>query len=141
MTAGLDGSPPRRLTVDILAAVAADEARRIGERTRQALAAKKARGAWLGHPSTLTADGRAAGRDVVAASRRERFLLWHVRHGATFGQIHDRLDPTAPLRVIAAALEEADVPTPTNRYQWHATTVRRVDTRLNAPRDGARARA
>ncbi len=59
------------LTLDILLAVARDELRRIKERTRAALAAKKERGEKLGNPATLTDAGRAAGSQVM----RERAIL------------------------------------------------------------------
>lgn len=61
-----------RLTVHILAAVAEDEARRISERTKAALAAKKARGEKMGNPQspeTLNAP-RIAKADAFAESMR-----------------------------------------------------------------------
>jgi DNA invertase Pin-like site-specific DNA recombinase len=61
-----------RLTVHILAAVAEDEARRISERTKAALAAKKARGEKMGNPQspeTLNVP-RIAKADAFAESLR-----------------------------------------------------------------------
>jgi DNA invertase Pin-like site-specific DNA recombinase len=64
-----------RLTVHILAAVAEDEARRISDRTKAALAAKKARGEKMGNPQsseTMNAP-RIAKADARAESLRAIF--------------------------------------------------------------------
>ena len=123
-----DNPHATELTVDILAAVAADEARRTAERTRAALAIKKARGAVLGRAANFTPGGRALGRERTRMQRRGRFLVWALAHGARVRDIRDSLhaDGAPSLRALGRALEVADVPTPTGRYEWHPSTVTRT---------------
>lgn len=129
-----DNPHATELTVDILAAVAADEARRTAERTRAALAVKKARGAVLGRPANFTPGGRALGRERTRTQRRGRFLVWALAHGARVQEL--AASPYAgeapSMRALARALEAADVPTPTGRYEWHPTTVARTLAQLRA---------
>jgi len=127
-----DNPHATELTVDILAAVAADEARRTAERTRAALAVKKARGTVLGRPANFTPDGRALGRERTRTQRRGRFLVWALAHGARVQVLaaSPYADADLSLREIARAIEAADVPTPSGRYEWHPTTVARVLARL-----------
>jgi DNA invertase Pin-like site-specific DNA recombinase len=72
----------------------------IAQRTREALAAKRAQGHRLGRPSRLSAETRAQ----VAAMRAEGLSL----------------------PAIAAALTDAQVPTATGRTRWYPSTVRQA---------------
>ena len=116
-----DQPSANRLTIHILAAVAEDEARRISERTKAALAAARARGVTLGRDN-LTDPGRARGRAESARVRSVRVaedlapLLPIVRelHAAGLSQqaIADRLNAGGHL-------------TRTGR-PWHQVAVRRL---------------
>jgi DNA invertase Pin-like site-specific DNA recombinase len=106
------GSNVDPFMLHIHAAVAEQERRRISERTKDALAAKKAQGVKLGG---LNAGG-VAKRD--AALERARALA----------PIFDELDGKSA-REIARILNDRKVATPTGA-PWSAVTVNRVRSRL-----------
>ena len=58
------------MTIGIIAIINQDEAKRISERTKAALASKKAQGFKLGTPANLTDDARAKGRAAHVANAR-----------------------------------------------------------------------
>ena len=111
-----------RLTIHILAAVAEDEAKRISERTKAALAAAKARGQRLGGfrgyvPSE--ADRKAAVGARAAAAREDAArVLPTIREIQAAG--------VTSLSGIARELTKAGVGTPRGDGPWQAVQVRRV---------------
>lgn len=111
----VDNPNANRLTVQILAAVAEDEARRISERTRAALAAAKARGTKLGKNGKKLAAANRAAADQSAAEL-EPLLSKCIAAGLTRGEIADTLN-------------RQGIPT-ARGGKWHATTVQRMIQRL-----------
>jgi DNA invertase Pin-like site-specific DNA recombinase len=110
-----------RLTIHIMAAMAEHEARLISERTKAALAARRARGLPIGNVANLVAHG-AVGRErsgaIMRAEAREAtrdMALWFAelrRYGSSY-------------RVIAKRANEAGRLTREGRA-WEGTQVRRV---------------
>jgi DNA invertase Pin-like site-specific DNA recombinase len=102
---GLDLSTPQgELVANVIASVAQWEVRIIGQRTRDALAVKKAEGVRLGRPPTLP-------KKVESRIKRQR------RAGKT-------------LAAIAESLNREGVRTAQGGAQWYPATVRAVLQRL-----------
>jgi DNA invertase Pin-like site-specific DNA recombinase len=96
----LDTSTPMGEAMATISATFAQlERRRIGERTKEALAVKKAEGVILGSPRTMPADIRAR-------------ILSEVEAGKGY-------------REIVRLLNAEAIP-PTRGNQWHASTIRQV---------------
>jgi len=121
-----------KLTIHILAAVAEDEARRISERTKAALAAYKRRGGKLGA-------ARPECREITRKAARKGSPIGATRVAAQARCAYADLLPTIQelrlagnsLREIAAELDAAGHVTRKGRT-WNATQVKRVLDRANA---------
>jgi DNA invertase Pin-like site-specific DNA recombinase len=90
------------MQLSMFASVARFERDRISERTREALAVKRAQGVRLGRPSTLSLD-------VVT-----RIVAEH--------------EAGSSLRAIADSLTVDGIPTAQGGLAWYASTVRKVLT-------------
>lgn len=113
-----DNPHANRLTVQILAVVAEEEARQISERTKAALAAAKARGVELG------ANGkRLAEANREAANTRAQDLAPVLEEIRAKG--HETV------KEITAELNRREIPT-ARGGQWHPTSTQRLLQRIAA---------
>jgi DNA invertase Pin-like site-specific DNA recombinase len=108
------------LTIGIFAVMAQHERETIAKRTKDALAAKKARGFQLGTPSNLTAEAAAKGR----AAQRDRALGDPDRKKAR-GMALLLREKGQTTREIAAALNDTGYTTRQGGV-FHPTTVLRL---------------
>jgi DNA invertase Pin-like site-specific DNA recombinase len=118
---GIDADP---FMLHIYAALAEKERRLIAERTRAALAAKKAQGAILGNPTNLAAAG-ALGRSRLQADAG--------RSAETVAPLIRTLRSERPIGMVAIAdaLNARGVRT-ARGGRWHASSVRNVLARSAA---------
>jgi DNA invertase Pin-like site-specific DNA recombinase len=105
------GDPAQRLTADVRNAVAAEERRKISERTKEGLAKARKQGKTLGRRPQITTDSALAKRIVRMSTR-------------------DGLSPNK----IAQRLTDTGVPTPGGGIRWYPTTI--VDVLKRANRKG-----
>lgn len=94
------GDPSQRLVADVRLSVAAEERRKIGERTREGLEAQRQKG---------------KGRLISPAAQRRIVVLHQDGLGA---------------KAIAARLTAEGIPTPRGGDQWHYSSVRSALNRL-----------
>lgn len=122
----VDNPTANRLTIHILAAVAEDEALRISERTKAALAAAKARGVKLG--TTGKAHGKIQGPKLAKANREAA----DARAASVAGTVAEiRTAGGTTLRAIADGLNGRSIKTAQGKV-WHPTSVSRLLKRLDA---------
>lgn len=117
------------LTIHIMAAVAQAERKAISRRTREALAAAKARGQRLGNPNGAAAL-RRAGKGTVAALEAMKANA-QARAGDYADTIADiRAGGARSLGEIAKELNERGIVTPRGGH-WHPSSVRNLLARLD----------
>lgn len=119
---GADADP---FMLHVYAALAEKERKVIGERTRAALAAKKARGERLGNPVNLGVAG-ALGRDA----QRSTADAFAVRLAPIIAAV--RAQGARSNRQVAAALNDRGEPT-ARGGEWHDVTVANILKRLPNP--------
>jgi DNA invertase Pin-like site-specific DNA recombinase len=113
-----DNPTANRLTIHILAAVAEDEARRISERTKAALAAYKRRGGTLGNPTNLTSKAARKGNRANSEAAE--------RHNGDIRPIAEKLRKAGrTLTEIAETLTGKGLLTRRGKA-WSATAVARL---------------
>lgn len=118
------------LTVGIMALVAQQEREAISKRTKEALAAAKARGQRLGNPNGAAAfrragKGTAAALAVVSANADAHA----IRLRPVVARL--RAQGIVSLGGVAAALNDEGILTPRGG-RWHASSVRNLLSRLEA---------
>lgn len=116
------------LTVGIMALVAQEERKAISKRTKEALAAAKARGVTLGNPKNLTLEaaerGRAAGVSAIK-NRADNFAQDSI------DRISQLKADGLSLNAIAKALNQEGILTATGKVNaWTARSVKNVISRV-----------
>ncbi len=116
-----------RFTINIMAAVAAEEARAISERTRLSLAAARARGVILGDRTGRIAQHAVAGGKRSASARRSTALA----RAADLAPIVLDIQGTgaASLAQVTEALNARRIPAPRG-IVWHRESVRRLQQQI-----------
>jgi DNA invertase Pin-like site-specific DNA recombinase len=113
----VDNPQANELTIHILAAVAQAERKAIGERTRAALAAARARGTRLGNPKIQVA------RSAACRAIKERSIGFVSNTLPLIKEL--QATGCTTLQGVAEALNARGVKTP-RKGLWTATAVRRV---------------
>ena len=115
------------MTIGIMALVAQQEREAISQRTKDALAAAKARGQQLGAYRDGVWVGRIGTAENTAKARKARAAQALVANIKRLPMLKE-VDPhgTLSLRQIAEKLNTLGVPTVSKRGKWSANSVRRL---------------
>lgn len=123
-----DNPDVNRLTIGLLAVINEDERERIGERTRAALQAAKARGVKLGNPNGAAAIRRAGKGNVAGVEAvKDNAQRYAMDLAGTVGEI--RASGATSLPAIAAELNARHIQT-RRGGKWYASSVRNLLARL-----------
>lgn len=118
----VDGSAASRLMIQMMANIAEFERKRIGERTKEALATLKAKGVKLGMPGNLHQAGRIKGARKAGKSRHAKAvdaMCWIAERAV------ELREQGMSLAAVAAALNTEEV-CARQGGSWSATQVKRV---------------
>lgn len=112
-----------RFLIGIMALVAEYEGEQISARTKAALARAKARGVqlggWRGTPGESAAEITQRGRETMMANAQ-------AKRAKLMPMIQAALDfEDGNLNATARRLNEANVPTPSGKGQWHARQIKK----------------
>lgn len=118
-----------KLTVHIMASMAEHEREMISKRTKDALAAAKARGVKLGNPRGLPEDATKKG---VPISLERRAAKADVYCQTMYPIIKGLLDEGLSLNAIAKRMMEKKELTPRSGSKWSATTVKQILKRVGS---------
>ena len=118
-----------RLTIGIMAMVAEEERKAISKRTKEALAAAKARGVQLGAYRDGVYVGGKGNADTARNASEARTVKFHA-NAVDKLPLLKRYDPdgSMSLRDIADIFNRYGVKTVSGRGQWSANSVRRLKT-------------
>ena len=122
----LPPGPVGKFMVTQLAAVAELEAGLVGQRTRAALAAAKARGTRLGNPRLQPGTPATAAAARVAWAERAQARSAELRAALDGLRAEGAVPEGASLRQVATALETHGVRASQGGAKWSAAQVRRV---------------
>jgi DNA invertase Pin-like site-specific DNA recombinase len=116
-----------RLTIGIMAMVAEEERKAISKRTKEALAAAKARGVQLGAYRDGVYVGGKGNADTAKNASEARTVKFHA-NAVDKLPLLKRYDPdgSMSLRAIADIFNRYGVKTVSGRGQWSANSVRRL---------------
>ena len=116
-----------RLTIGIMALVAEQEREAISKRTKDALAAAKAKGVQLGAYRGDKFVGRTGTAEDAKKASEARTALYRRRTVDRLPMLQ-KIDPdgSLSLRSIAERLNQMNVPTISGKGSWSANSVRRL---------------